>query len=193
MSETRPQVESKGSGEYPNKPEQAADGPSLIAPPSTHSADRPTLARVPRYTLDLKGRLVYAGTEPTMKAAFVPQAEYDALAQQLQQAQEEISLHCHEQELAAEELDHIVADRDRWALNYNRAQADLARARGSYEADILRLTGERDEARSLSGAVGRLAIWTQHQSTCARVTEAGACSCGLQDAWTDLEVLLHPK
>jgi capsule polysaccharide export protein KpsE/RkpR len=77
----------------------------------------------------------------------VVEAERDALAQQLQQAQEEISLHCHEQELAAEELDHIVADRDRWVLNYNMAQADLARARGSYEADVLRLTGERNDAR----------------------------------------------
>jgi hypothetical protein len=33
----------------------------------------------------------------------------------------------------------------------------------------------------------QLAQWTQHHSACARVTEAGDCSCGLQEAWREVK------
>jgi hypothetical protein len=39
---------------------------------------------------------------------------------------------------------------------------------------------DRDHYRA---AALDLAKWTQHRSGCARVTEAGDCSCGLQEAW----------
>lgn len=32
-------------------------------------------------------------------------------------------------------------------------------------------------------SVHELVKWTQHHSTCKRVTEAGDCSCGLGEAW----------
>lgn len=118
--------------------------------------------------LELAAQLKAEQEESDARQAYMEEvrAERDALAQQLQRerdarAQELDSLYDKingyakhlvevrtERDTAREQLQQAQADRDRWALNYNMAQADLARARGSYEADVLRLMGERDEARA---------------------------------------------
>lgn len=41
---------------------------------------------------------------------------------------------------------------------------------------------------AIAERVPDFARWTQHHPTCARVVEAGACSCGLQEQWVAVNV-----